>query len=391
MEAIMQDKKVRILCVGVGGYSHVYLRPFLTRNDDYYTLVGGVDPFADKSQFYEQLCEKKIPLYNTMEEFYAAGGEADLTIISTPIHFHTRQIITALEHGSNVLCEKPLSGDASDEALIEAAAERAGKFVMIGYQWSYSTAVNALKDDVLAGVLGKPVFLKTIVLWPRTKTYFGRGSGWAGKMRAADGTLIYDSVAANATAHYIHNMLYVCGEKNLAAEPLDVKADLIRVNDIENFDNITLSFSLESGAKCLFIAAHSCDENHSPILEYRFEKATVTYDEDVKDLVAHFADGTEKHYGNPEDDGHSKKGFIAIEGCTTEGFEPLCSHRTAAAHARCIAAIQTNKIYDANPERVKLREADGLLYIEGFTDLLKRCYNEEIMLRDSGELEGLVK
>ena len=387
----MQNKKVRILCVGVGGYAHVYLRPFLSRNDDYYTLVGGVDPFADKSPFFEQLNEKNIPLYNTMEEFYAAGGEADLTIISTPIHFHTRQIITALEHGSNVLCEKPLSGDANDEALIDAAAKKAGKWVMIGYQWSYSTAINNLKDDILAGVYGKPVFLKTIVMWPRAEKYFKRGSGWAGKIKADDGTLIYDSVAANATAHYIHNMLYVCGEKNLAAEPLDVKADLIRVNPIENFDNIALSFSLECGAKCLFIASHSCNEEHSPVFEYRFEKATITYDEETKNLVAHLADGTEKNYGNPESDGHSKKGFIAIDGCNDENYVPLCSHTTAAPHARCIAAIQTNKIYDANPEVVKIREADSLSYIEGFAALLKRCYKEEIMIRDSGEFERLVK
>jgi predicted dehydrogenase len=356
-----------------------------------FEIVGAVDVYPERAKFYNEIVEREIPIYKDMDDFYADGKVADLALIATPIHFHTRQILTALENGSNVLCEKPLSGVSADAELIEKRAKELGKWVMIGYQWSYSAAILALKEDVLNGTLGKPVFLKTITLWPRKKEYFARGTGWAGKLKASDGTVINDSVAANATAHYLHNILFVCGERYLAAEAKNIKADLIRVNPIENFDNITLSFSLECGAKCLFIAAHSCNEEHSPIFEYRFEKATITYNEEMKSLVAHLDDGTEKNYGNPESDGHSKKGFIAIDGCNEENYVPLCSHTTAAPHARCIAAIQTNKIYDANPEVVKVREEDNLKYIDGFTALLKRCYDEEIMLRDSGEFERLVK
>ena len=385
-----ENKKVKVVCVGIGGYANVYWRALFASQAGNFEIVGAVDPYAESAKDFEEIKRREIPIYADMADFYAEHT-ADLAIITTPIHLHTRQMLYALEHGSNVLCEKPLSGVSADAEIIERRAAELGKFVMIGYQWSYAPAILALKADVLAGKLGAPEFLKTKILWPRKKEYFKRGSGWAGKIKADDGTLIYDSVAANATAHYIHNMLYVCGEKNLAAEPLDVKADLIRVNPIENFDNIALSFSLECGAKCLFIASHSCNEEHSPVFEYRFEKATITYDEETKNLVAHLADGTEKNYGNPESDGHSKKGFIAIDGCNDENYVPLCSHTTAAPHARCIAAIQTNKIYDANPEVVKIREADSLSFIEGFAALLKRCYKEEIMIRDSGEFERLVK
>ena len=383
----MADRKIKMLCVGIGGYAHIYMKSFFERKDPDFEIVGAVDPYASSAPDYAALCERGVRFYSDMEEFYKENY-ADLALITTPIHFHTRHILTALDHGSNVLCEKPLSGVSADAELIENRAREVGKFVMIGYQWSYSSAIQALKADVLNGVLGKPVFLKTFILWPRKEEYFSRGSGWAGKLTANDGTVINDSVAANACAHYIHNMLFVCGEEYLAAEALNVRADLIRVNNIENFDNATIRFSLSSGGECLFIAAHSADVNINPIFEYRFENATVTYKEGGS-IVARFKDGTEKDYGSPNGAGSADKAYQAIAGCRDKDFKPVCTPYTAAAHTRCIESVQKEKIYNVKKEYVRKKET--LVYIDGFTDLLKRCYAEEIMLRETEEFERMVE
>lgn len=385
-----ENKKVRIVCVGIGGYAHVYWKALFGSSESNFEVVGGVDPYAENSPCYEDIKARNIPIYADMEAFYREH-EADLAIITTPIHLHTRQMLYALEHGSNVLCEKPLSGVSADAELIERRAAELGKFVMIGYQWSYAPAMIALKNDIIAGKLGAPISLKTRILWPRKKDYFTRGSGWAGKLKAKDGTVINDSVAANACAHYIHNMLYVCGELGLAAEPKNVKADLLRVNNIENFDNATISFELEGGAKCLFVAAHSTDVNRNPVFDYKFELATVKYDENTKDIIAYFNNGEEKHYGNPfsggSDGGKSK---IAIAGCLDpENFKPACTPYTAAAHTRCIEAVQTFPIHQVNPEYV--RDNGELLYVEGLTDAMMKCYEDEIMLSDLDIFEKWVK
>ncbi len=380
--------KVKILSVGVGGYANIYLGKLLFEENPAFEIVGAVDPFAKNAKFYSDIVAKGIPVYDTMDDFYNEGKTADLAVITTPIHFHTRQILTAIEHGANVMCEKPLSGVSADAKLIEDAAAAAGKWVMIGYQWSYSDAIQALKDDICKGILGKPVFLKTMILWPRNKDYFNRGTGWAGKLLAPDGTVINDSVAANATAHYLHNMLFVCGEKYFACEAKNVKADLIRVNDIENFDNATISFDIDGGAKCLFIAAHSTKINKNPIFEYRFENATVVYSEDTKNIVATFNDGTVKEYGYPDAANNASKVYQAIEGCRSSDFRPVCSPYTAAAHTRTIEEVQKNKIHTLKPEYVKVEGA--LSYIDGFDALLRRCYDEEIMLRDTKEFGEMV-
>ena len=384
-----ENKKVSIVCVGIGGYAHVYWKALFESKENNFEIVGAVDPYPEAAQNLEDIKARGIPLYPDMESFYAEHG-ADLAIITTPIHLHTRQILTALENGSNVLCEKPLSGVSADAELIERRAAELGKFVMIGYQWSYAPAILELKADVLAGKLGAPISLKTRVLWPRKKEYFTRGSGWAGKLTAKDGTPIYDSVAANACAHYIHNMLFVCGEEYYAAEAVNVKADLLRVNNIENFDNASISFESESGIKFLFIAGHSPNVNRNPVFDYEFELATVKYDETTKDIIAYFKNGEEKHYGNPfsggSDGGKSK---IAINGCLTEDFRPVCSPYTAAAHARVIEAVQKYPVYNVNPEYIN--DDGALLSVNGLAEAMAECYDKGLMFSDLEIYEKWVK
>ena len=385
----MDNKKVRIVCVGIGGYASVYWKSLLPTENPDFEIVGGVDPYPDSAQFYPELVARGIPVYADMESFFAER-EADLAIITTPIHLHTRQILTALEHGLNVLCEKPLSGVSADAQIIEAKAREVGKFVMIGYQWSYAPAIINLKNDILAGKFGKPVFLKTMILWPRGLSYFKRGSGWAGRLYAKDGTPIYDSVAANACAHYLHNMLYVCGKIGYAESASDVRAVLLRTNDIENFDTATVSFKLSSGAECLFIASHSTDVNRNPRFDYRFEHATVSYDENTKDIVAHLDDGSEIHYGNPfagaPDGGKSR---LAIDGTRSGNYAPACTPYTAAEHARCIEAIQQFPIIDVARELIESK--DDKLYVKGLTEALYECYEKQVLLDGTELYERLVK
>jgi len=58
--------------------------------------------------------------------------------VSSPIHCHVPQSVAALRGGSHVLCDKPSRHGADVDRLADAR-DRAGRFVMIGYQWSFST------------------------------------------------------------------------------------------------------------------------------------------------------------------------------------------------------------------------------------------------------------
>lgn len=381
--------KVKILCVGIGGYANVYLEALLHSKADNFEIAGLVDINPKGCKFLNEL--KDVPLYSDMEDFYDQQ-RADLCIITTPINLHTEQILTALRNGSNVMCEKPLSGKSDDERIIEEQSSRSGKFVSIGFQWSFSDAINNLKNDIIKGIYGKPEFLKSIVLWPRPKEYYTRGSGWAGRIKASDGTPINDSVANNATAHYLHNMLYVLGGVyGRSSEVTDLYAELLRVNDIENFDSAVIKFRSDCGAECLFIASHSTQNIKEPCFEYRFENGTVYYDDSEKCVYGKLKDGTVIEYGNPFFD-INKKIFDAIEGCISGNYIPPCSAKTAAPQVRCIEKVQKNKIYNVRSGliKTKVKYNDNFLYVEGLDEILLKCYEEEKTISELNELEKLV-
>ena len=112
------------------------------------------------------------------------GKKPDLLSLATPTQFHTPQIRRAVRQGINVLCEKPLTGDAQDIPGLERLQNETDKFIAVGYQWSYSKAIQTLKKDISAGRFGKAICMKSLVFWPRSRAYFTRSTGWAGKICA---------------------------------------------------------------------------------------------------------------------------------------------------------------------------------------------------------------
>ena len=388
------NRKVRILCVGIGGYAGVYLKSLLVEHPrDDVELVGMVDIMPKSSPFYPTLCEMGVPLYADMEDFYAHDS-ADLAIITTPTHLHTRQILCALGHGSNVMCEKPLSGVSDDGEILAKAAAAAGKFVIIGYQWSYSEAILSLKRDVMQGIYGAPVFLKSMVLWPRPVSYYTRGSGWGGKKFTPDGDVLNDSVVSNATAHYLHNMLYVTGGADgVAAEVVDVTCDLSRINAIETYDTAAVRLTLSNGATGLLLVSHATADNIDPMFDYRFERGSVHFDSESKRIIGRTDDGRTIDYGDPFADVNEKI-YVAIEATKSgQPYQPPCGVLTAAPQVRAVEMIADRPVSIGRESAIDRNERGGttFLSLRGLTALFKECYEKEILPRETDAWKEMVE
>lgn len=380
-------EQVSVLLVGVGGYGGTMVHEIIENPSPKIKLAGVVDPYPERCTYIEALRNMDIPICASMEEFYK-DNSAHLAVISTPIFLHTKHILSALENGSNVLCEKPLCSDEKDIDIILKAKEKAEKFVYIGYQWSFSDAITNLKSDILAGKMGKLLEMRTIVLRPRNLEYFARGVGWAGKIKTNDGSLVYDSVANNSAAHYIFNMLYVMGEDGFAAEPQDVSAELLRANNIENFDVSKIQFTLNENAKCTFIAAHPVNKKIEPLFEYKFENASVYYSNQDNDearkllpkgysefgnIVAIYNDGRKTLYGNPNENA-CKKLHVAVDAILNGDMsDGPCGVEATAVHTKMINKIQKEFEIKDIKESVR-RIEDGLLYADGLFEKSVECY-----------------
>ena len=281
--------------VGVGGYGGTNLYQYTHGKLTDCTVVGVVSRRAD----HPELNELNIPVYKTLEDFYAFGNTADLVVVSSPIQLHAEHCICAMKNGSNVITEKPISSTVEEALEMRRVSRETGKFVNIGYQASFAEANLNFKADVTAGVYGKPLFAKTICLWPRTETYFHRNS-WAGKLKTPEGEWVLDSVANNATAHYLHNMFFVLGGgNNRSLYPDTVEFELYRGNDIETFDTCALR-AMCGDVPLLFLVSHNIDKRLGPQMVFGFENgfAEVVETTEGRMLTGHLKDGTSRFYGD---------------------------------------------------------------------------------------------
>ncbi|SFQ16032.1 Gfo/Idh/MocA family protein [Salibacterium halotolerans] len=369
------EQSVSIVLVGIGGYGNNYLK-VLWEEFMFNRIQGVVDIAPENSDYHEQLKEADIPVFSSMESFYEKY-DADLAVISTPIHFHTAQTICALENGSHVLCEKPMTPSLEDAETIIRLKREKNAFVAIGFDWSFSRVIQQVKQDVTAGRFGEARRMKTLALWPRTEEYYERAS-WAGKKYAADRTPIFDSVVNNATSHFLHNMFYILGSRPERSAPLkELTAELYRANDIETFDTCALKGETEGGVPVYFLASHAVTEEIGPIICYEFEHAVLTYVHHEQELKAEFTDGTVVTYGNPENE-RSFKLYHCMEAVQEQRTETLCGPEAALSHLHAINALHES-VPEAErfPEEItKYDPQTRLHYVEGLDELLKQCYED---------------
>ncbi len=385
-------KPVTVALAGISGYGHSYVDALLANKPGAeFEFVAAVDPFPQRCRSIDALRARELPIYPTMLGLFGAHPETDLIILCTPIHLHASQICDSIRAGANVLCEKPLAGSVHDGQRVlraEAVAQKQGKFIGIGYQWSFSSAVLSLKRDILSGQLGRALRLRTRVDFPRDEAYFRRNN-WAGKIHAPGGEDVYDSPVNNATAHYLHNMLFLLGERiESALVPLTVQAELYRANDIENFDTAAMRCEMPGGAELLFYTTHATYDRHGPSFVYEFERATVTYDNRDGEIKATFRDGTTRNYGSPERERDQKiwQSIAAVR----SGAPLPCTPRTAFAHTLCAAAAQESGAaitrVPASALRLRPSEEGSMVVVDGLAEALDECFESATLPSESSSL-----
>lgn len=382
---------VNVALAGIAGYGDLYLESLLAKGEAARaTIVGVVEPSPQRSPRVDELRKRGIAIHASMESLFATSG-VDLMMIATPIHLHATQTCFALAQGANVLCEKPLAGSLEDASTIWQAQATTGRFAAIGFQWSYSAAVQALKADVLAGVLGAPQRLKAVVSFPRSQAYFRRND-WAGRIRTAGGAAVSDSPVNNAASHYLHNMLYVLGPTpTTTAAPVRVLAELYRANAIENYDTAAVRCEMPGGVEVLFYATHAAAERIGPTSTYEFERATVDFDTSgdyAGQFVARFHDGTVKSYGFPNLD-RNEKIWQCID-AVRSGRPIACDVQSAFPHALCVAAAQSSATIIDLPQKLRrtaMLEAGPMIAIDGLSEALLDCYAAGTLPSNSGHLD----
>jgi len=370
----------KVIQVGSGGYGSFYLDYIFDESKTFPAqLVAVIDPFADKSSNFEKIKELNIPIFDTLEEFYKENT-ADLAIIATPIHLHSQQSCYAMEHGSDVLCEKPISGTLKDALKMQKTSHKTGQNLAIGYQLAFDDVMQQLKSKILNDELGKAEYYKCCVCWSRTKSYYQRNN-WAGRIVTDSGIQIFDSPLNNATAHYLNIMYYLAGKnQKTSAYPKSMKSEVYRANQTENFDTAFLKIKTDADVDIFFETSHAVHSNKGPSFELHFEKAIVTFEAWKSfEPVIKYNDGRHAEKMGPLDQNTHNKLLMSIENIGKDE-ESLCSIESAMPHLLTVNKIQEDINIIDFPETLIKKEikddGDELTYVTGLTEVMIECFEE---------------
>lgn len=372
-------KKTRIALIGIGGFGNQYVRALLTNPYDMeYKIVGACDPRPEGCENLAALQALRVPLFSDPQSLFAAC-KADLACIATPIYLHVEHALLAFHNGCDVLLEKPVAATAEETLRIIRARDAAQKHLAIGFQWCYDQAMQNLKKDILANRFGKLLKMQAMVLWPRDWAYYARGGGWAGKRLSANGLPLYDSVASNATAHYIMNMLWLAGSSYASAEPVrNAQVWTGRANDIEMFDSIAFA-GVVGDTEILYCASHAIlpEDTVNPTFLYTFANGVCRYAQDESDaLCVQMHHGETISYGNTNPNGtNTEKLWQVLKAVQTGDWSSLpCPAEAALAHAITMDTLNITPVQDLRSLRERDSERNAWV-IPGMGTWLKNIYH----------------
>ena len=141
---------VRVGVVGLG-----YWGPNLARN---FAAIGGCELswLCDASADARTKLERSIPGARSTPDIAELldDPELDAIVLATPVPSHAELAISVLESGKHCFVEKPLATTAADAERVVAAAEEAGRVLMVGHLLEYHPAVTRLKEMIEADELG---------------------------------------------------------------------------------------------------------------------------------------------------------------------------------------------------------------------------------------------
>ena len=176
--------KLKIGVIGTGNISNVHLGGYAKNpRVEIYALCD-----IKRERALEKAKKYGVPesrVFGNAADMLALP-ELDAVSVCTWNSQHAPCTIAALEAGKHVLCEKPMATSAEDARKMKAAAEKAGKLLMVGFVRRFGNDCDIVKNFADDDYFGELYYTKATYLRRN-----GNPGGWFGdKSRSGGGPLI---------------------------------------------------------------------------------------------------------------------------------------------------------------------------------------------------------
>jgi predicted dehydrogenase len=278
----LADRPLRVAVIGMGGFATRHHAVLLDlERQDYCQVIATCDPAPEKFKKLEgelNFTARGIAVYTDyIEMLDAHREELDFVCVPSPIPLHAAMHRACVERGLACYLEKPptLFWEELEEML--RVEETALHQTQVGFAYIVEEPRQELKRRLVRGDFGRLRRVGFAGQLPRNTAYFNR-TPWSGRVQMNNRPVL-DSCIGNAMSHFIHNLLYWCGQDSMAAwnEVETIEAELYRAHNIENFDTCFARGICRNGVEIGIAATHTGEPPGGQQEWLECENATIRY------------------------------------------------------------------------------------------------------------------
>jgi predicted dehydrogenase len=224
------DTNVKILICGLGAIGERHLGNLLTLGYTDISLMRTMNkPF--------RTIKGEFPTFSDFD--VALRDKPDIVFVCNPTSLHVETITKALAAGCHVFTEKPVATTIEECDAIQAAIQRSGKSVMVGYNMRFHPALITVKDWIDSGRIGTPIYTRTqwgeyLPSWHPWEDY---REGYAARSDLGGGPAL-------TLSHEIDLLLWVFGKHTTVKAHANTSSSL----ELQTEHGIDILLGFESGA-----------------------------------------------------------------------------------------------------------------------------------------------
>ena len=152
-------RKLKVGIIGTGWIAESHVESYLDMDD--VEIVAMADLIPGKAEkFAARYGVENVRFYPSHKELID-NEQLDAVSVCTYNMTHAECTIYALEHGVNVLLEKPMCVTTEEAVEIMRAEKKSGKILSIGFQPRLDENMKMVKQIVQSGVLGDIYYIQT--------------------------------------------------------------------------------------------------------------------------------------------------------------------------------------------------------------------------------------
>ena len=215
---------INVAIIGTGNISASHIKAYLAFPERC-RIVALVDIYPEKAEQKKKEFSLDARVFNSHKQILD-DPNIDLVSICTPPYCHAEISIDFLEHGKNVIVEKPMAASLEECDAMIAAAKKSGRVFSVIAQNRFRDPVMNLKKTLDSGLIGRVVHAQVDSFWWRGHSYYDLW--WRGLWSKEGG-----GCTLNHAVHHIDMLGWMLGmPKSVSAVLSNAAHDNSEVEDV---------------------------------------------------------------------------------------------------------------------------------------------------------------